>query len=114
MAEQKKEQPKQQKRIAIEMPKDLKAVYANGALIGITPAEMVVDFVQVLPRTPKGQVMSRVILSPIHAKLLQRALAHNVANFERQFGEIKLPTQPSVADQFFRFSQPGDEKDDGK
>lgn len=99
-----------QKRLSIEMPKGMNGVYANGALISVTPAELVVDFVQVLPRMPKGKVVSRVILSPLHAKLLQRALAQNVHNYEQKFGEIRIPTQSSVADQFFRFSQPDDDK----
>lgn len=105
---------KQPKRIAIEMPKDVKPAYANAALILVTPAELLIDFAQVFPRVPKGQIVSRVILSPLHAKLLQRALAHNIANYERQFGEIRIPTQPSVADQFFRFSQSDDDDDKSK
>jgi hypothetical protein len=43
--------------------------------------------------------------------MLQNALAQNVANYERQFGEIKIPHQPSLADQLFRFppQEPGEE-----
>ena len=97
-----KNQPKQ-KRINIEFPKDLEAVYANVAFISHTPAEIIVDFAQVLPRIPKGNVVSRIIMSPMHAKMLHGALAQNIANYERQFGEIRLPQQMSIADQFFRF-----------
>ena len=110
----KKEQPQSNKRrLSLEIPRDLKAVYANAAFIANTPAEMVLDFVQVLPRMPKGQVMARVIMSPMHAKMLQRALAQNVANYEKQFGEIRIPQQPSLADEFFRFPDK-DDKGDGK
>lgn len=94
------------KRVAIELPKDLKAVYANAALISHSPAEIVLDFAQVLPRTPKGAVVSRIIMSPTHAKLLQLALAQNLSNYERQFGEIRLPQQKSLADQLFNFQPP--------
>ncbi len=90
-------------RITIDIPKDLKAVYANVAFISHTPAEMVLDFAQVLPRMPRGTVLSRVVMSPMHAKLLQIALSQNIANYERQFGEIRLPQQISLADQLFRF-----------
>lgn len=112
----KKNTPKaQKKRVTVEMPKDLSAVYANAALIDFSPAEVVVDFIQMLPRMPKAQVKSRVILSPIHAKLLQRALAQHVANFERQFGQIRMPQQSILADEFFRMSQrPDDDKDKDK
>jgi hypothetical protein len=104
-------QPKPgQKRIAIDIPKELAAVYANIAFISHTPGEIVLDFAQVLPRMPRGRVLSRVIMSPMHAKMLQSALAQNIANYERQYGEIRLPT--SLADQFFRFPQQGGDKDD--
>jgi hypothetical protein len=102
-------QPKpaqQPKRVTIELPKDLNAVYANAALISHSPAEIVLDFAQVLPRTPKGTVLSRIIMSPMHAKLLQLALAQNLANYERQFGEIRLPQHKTLADQLFNFQPP--------
>ena len=101
-----KAKPKKTKRVSIEIPKDLDAVYANVAFISHTPAELVLDFAQVLPRMPKGSVVSRVLMSPIHAKLFQAALAQNIANYEKQFGEIKIPQQTSLADQFFRFPPP--------
>ena len=105
--------PQPGKRINIDIPKDLQAVYANVAFISHTPAEVVVDFAQVLPRMPRGSVQARVIMSPMHAKMLQQALAQNIANYERQFGEIRLPQQMNLADQFFRFPQQ-DSDDDNK
>lgn len=107
-------QPKQT-RITIDLPKDLKPVYANVAFINYTPAEIVLDFAQVLPRTPRGSLMARVIMSPIHAKLLHAALSQNLANFEHQFGEIQLPhPRPNIADNFFRFPGEGGSDDEGK
>lgn len=106
MSESKSAQPGKTptpQRISIEIPKELEAVYANIAFISHTPAEIVLDFAQFLPRTPKGSVKARVIMSPMHAKMLQNALGQNIANYERQFGEIKIPQQPSLADQLFRF-----------
>ena len=103
MADPKPAKQPQAKRISIDFPKELKAVYGNVAFISHTPAEIIIDFAQVLPRMPKGHVVSRVIMSPMHAKMLQNALAHNIANYERQFGEIRLPQQTSLADQLFRF-----------
>ena len=100
------------KKISIEMPKDLKAVYGNLAFISHTPMEVVLDFAQVLPRTTRGNVVSRVVMTPTHAKMLQMALAQNLANYERQFGEIRLPKQtPNIADDFFRFNQSGGNND---
>lgn len=93
------------KQISVDVAKDLEAVYANLAFISHTPAEMVIDFAQILPRTPRGQIKSRVIMSPMHAKMLQVALTQNIANYERQFGQIQLPR--NLAQQFFTFPQEG-------
>ncbi len=105
-------QPKA-KKITIDIPKELEAVYGNVAFISHTPAEIVIDFAQVLPRMSRGTIKSRIIMSPMHAKMLQIALAQNIANFERQFGTITLPQQMSLADQFFRFPTQDPEKDSG-
>ena len=99
------------KKISIDIPKDLEAVYANVAFISHTPAEIVLDFAQVLPRSPRGSVKSRVVMSPMHAKLLQAALTQNLANYERQFGQIKMPQQMSLPEQFFRFPQQDSDDD---
>jgi hypothetical protein len=107
-----KPSPKKGKIISIDIPKELSAVYANLAFISHTPAEIVLDFAQVLPRMPRGSVLSRVIMSPMHAKLLQRALSQNIANYERQFGQIQLPQQTSLAEQFFRFPQQDSDGDE--
>lgn len=95
---------KQPQKIAIDIPKDLEPVYANVAFISHTPAEIIVDLAQVLPRTSRGKVVSRVIMSPMHAKLLMRALGQNIANFERQFGEIRFPR--NLADELFSYPSP--------
>jgi hypothetical protein len=48
--------------------------YANLAIITHSHAEFVVDFVNVMPGTPKSRVKSRIILTPQHAKRLLNAL----------------------------------------
>lgn len=116
-AEQKKPgNTREQKKISIELPKDLKADYANLAFITHTPAEIVLDFAQYLPRMPKGEVKARIIMSPVHAKMLQMALAQNISNYERQFGSIQLPQRPNLADELFRYrpAQGDDDGDDGE
>lgn len=113
-AESTPQSSKKKRKITIDIPKSLEAVYGNIAFINHTPAEVVVDFAQVLPRMPRGSIVARVIMTPMHAKLLQMALAQNIANYERQFGEIRIPRQASpLADSFFRFTQrgPGDDQD---
>lgn len=103
------------KRISIDMPKDLVPVYANVAFISHTPAEFVLDFAQVLPRSPRGSVQARIVMTPMHAKMLQMALAHNVAKYEQQFGEIRTPQQGSaLANSFFRFPNDGSDRGDAE
>lgn len=63
--------------------------YANLAIITHSHAEFVVDFVNVMPGTPKSRVKSRIVLTPQHAKRLMKALADNVQKFEAVNGTIK-------------------------
>jgi hypothetical protein len=100
------------KQIKLNLPKDLKPVYANVALISHAPAEIIIELAQVLPRMPHGTIQARVIMTPMHAKMLQMALARNLANYESKFGEIRLPTPGSpLADSFFR-TTPDESGDD--
>lgn len=69
-------------------------VYSNLAIISHTPAEMVLDFAQMLPGSKNANVRSRVIMNPIHAKRLLMALTDNIQKYESQFGTI---TEPTVA-----------------
>ena len=85
----KKGQP--QVRVNIELPQDLEAIYANFALITHSPSEIVVDFAKLLPNMPKAKVYARIIMTPMNAKLLHRALGDNLGKFEEKFGEIKTP-----------------------
>jgi hypothetical protein len=87
---------KAQKRavqINVELPAELEAIYSNFALITHSPSEMVVDFARVLPNVPKAKVYARVIMTPMNAKMLHRALGDNLSKFETQFGEISTPEQ---------------------
>ncbi|MFQ5812459.1 MAG: DUF3467 domain-containing protein [Anaerolineae bacterium] len=82
---------RQQRRVNIELPKDLEAVYSNFALITHSPSEIVVDFAKLLPNVPNAKVYARIIMTPMNAKLLHRALGDNLEKFEDKFGEIKTP-----------------------
>jgi hypothetical protein len=87
-----KEQP-QPMQINMEMPGDLEAVYSNFSVITHSPSEIVLDFARILPNVPRAKVYARVIMTPMNAKLLLRALTDNLAKYETQFGEIKTPEQ---------------------
>ena len=65
-------------------------IYANLAIISHSPSEMILDFARVMPGVQKARVLSRIIMTPQHAKMMQRALSDNLQKFEKQYGEIKL------------------------
>jgi hypothetical protein len=70
----------------------LKGAYSNAAQISHTKEEVIVDFFLMHP--PVGQLASRIILSPGHAKRLANALLQNLANYEKQHGEIQPAEAP--------------------
>lgn len=63
--------------------------YANLVIITHSHAEFVVDFVNVMPGTPKSKVKSRIILTPQHTKRFMKALTENVQRFEAANGPIR-------------------------
>jgi hypothetical protein len=71
-------------------------VYSNLAIITHSPAEMVCDFVQLMPGMPKGKVRSRVIMTPQNAKRFMRALIENVQKYEQHFGVIEDNETPPM------------------
>ena len=85
---------KQQGQLQIELPQETaQGEYANFAIITHSSSDFVLDFARILPGVPKAQVKSRVILAPEHAKRLLMALQENIVRYEREFGQIKMPTQ---------------------
>ena len=82
---------KEQKgKLNIELPEEVATgTYANLAVITHSPAEFVMDFIQVMPGMPKAKVRTRVVMSPHHVKRLLGALAENVQRFEKQHGPIQ-------------------------
>jgi hypothetical protein len=82
-----------QRQIQIELPADLESIYSNFALISHSPSEVIVDFARALPNVPKAKIYARIIMTPMNAKLLHRALGENLSKFEAKYGEIKTPDQ---------------------
>ena len=62
--------------------------YSNLAVISHSTSEFVVDFIRIMPGTPKANVKSRIILTPEHAKRLLFALQENITTYENQNGKI--------------------------
>lgn len=88
---------KKQKQINIEIDGAIaEGQYSNLAIVNHSVSEFVVDFVNIMPGTPKSKVKSRIILTPQHAKRLAKALGENVAKFEKAHGSIKDYEQPNI------------------
>tara|TARA_R110002012_G_C11543308_1_gene601659 strand:+ start:393 stop:716 length:324 start_codon:yes stop_codon:yes gene_type:complete len=88
---------KKQGQINIELDEAIAdGIYSNLAIINHSVSEFVVDFVKIMPGTPKSKVKARIILTPQHAKRLLKALGENVSRFEAQHGEIKEYDQPNI------------------
>lgn len=79
-------------QLKIELSADIaEGTYANLAIITHSSAEMVLDFVRVLPGISTANVKSRIVLAPEHAKRLLFALQDNVMKYESEYGPINLP-----------------------
>ena len=82
----------------------------NLARIAHSPADIVIDFAHLMPGEQKARITSRVLMSPLSAKLLLKALAENIARYETTFGEITIPSASTLAEQLFKpFQQPPDQ-----
>ena len=83
-------QQEEQAQLNIELSEEIaEGIYANLAIITHSNAEFVVDFVNVMPGTPKSKVKSRIILTPQHAKRFMKALTENIQRFEAANGTIQ-------------------------
>jgi hypothetical protein len=82
----------QENQMNIELSEEIAlGVYSNLAVITHSPAEVVCDFIQIMPGMPKGKVRSRILMTPQNAKRFLNALADNLSKYEQNFGNIEEP-----------------------
>ena len=97
--------PEQTQQVNIELgEKEAEGIYSNLAIITHSNAEFVIDFTRILPGVPKARVHARIVMTPVHAKLLLNAMHDNIDKYERKFGEIKITGDPG---QMFTGTPPG-------
>jgi hypothetical protein len=89
-------------RVQVNLPANLEPIYSNFALITNSPSEIVVDFAQIMPQVAQARVRARIVMTPLNAKLVLRALTDHLARYEAHFGEIIVPPGGSLAEQLFR------------
>lgn len=89
------------RQIKITVPENISlGTYANFASIVHNFAEFVLDFGRIVPGREDVQVVARLVMTPVHAKQLLRALSENIAIYEHNFGEIpqgpNVPAEPAM------------------
>jgi hypothetical protein len=83
-------------QLNIELSEEIaEGIYSNLAVITHSNQEFVLDFIRVMPGTPKAKVKSRIIITPEHAKRLLIALEDNIEKYEDANGRIKTQEDPS-------------------
>ena len=75
--------------------KKLAGNYANMMQVSHTKEEFILDFVSLFP--PSGQLVSRILVSPAHAKRMMAALEENIKRYESQFDKIKATGEEKPA-----------------
>lgn len=94
------QQSQQKESINEELDHSKDAFYANGFSVWMGGAEALIDFRQMLMRSDAvggGTLNSvatkhnSVVMNPQMAKMLLNALKEQIANYEKNVGEIKLP-----------------------
>jgi hypothetical protein len=103
------ENPKPAKMPPMIVPEDIEAIYINLVRIAHSPSEMVFDFAHLLPGSKPAKVRTRIVMSPLGAKLLFHALGENIKRYETSFGNINVPGSSSLADYLFRPGSPTEE-----
>lgn len=86
------ENPKGKTKVKIDVDLDDEVAlgeYINMARIFHNQTEFVVDALFLPPQSKRARVLSRLILSPTHAKFLHAALSQNIKIYEQKFGAIK-------------------------
>lgn len=83
MADQPQNPPGLQVKASEEL---LKGRYSSHMQVLHSREEFILDFMQLFPPLP--QLVSRVFISPPHFKRMVKALADNLAKYEKQFGKI--------------------------
>lgn len=81
------EQNKQPKPIQINTVDELpRGRFSNSMLVTHSPEEFIIDW---LLNSPSGtHLVSRIIVSPGHAKRIVSALKDNLNKYEQKFGEV--------------------------
>jgi Protein of unknown function (DUF3467) len=68
--------------------------YSTMAQVTHTAEEFWIDFYAMLPNPQIARLLSRIIVSPEHAKRLRNAIQDNIHKYEEKFGTIDEARTP--------------------
>ena len=63
-------------------------IYVNFGSIAHNRSEFIMDLGRIVPGRPEVKILSRLLTTPLVAKQLCRALAQNIEQYEKNYGEI--------------------------
>jgi hypothetical protein len=80
---------KKEKNIQVDIEKGIsQGQYSNLAISNYNKEEFIVDFAFIQPNGNKGDIKSRIIMSPRNAKRLAQMLIKNIADYEKKVGPL--------------------------
>lgn len=92
MDDEKKEQMARRAPMDVPDPEIGRGVYSNQSIVRHSNWEFIFDFGLMTPELRRPELVSRVTLSPQHAKSFMLALQKNVEGFEQKFGTVNVVT----------------------
>lgn len=86
------EEPKN--KINVQIPNEKSDVlYSDQVFITSSPVGLVFDFGQFTPQMQTTKIVSRIGMSPLHAKMFLKVLEQNIASYEKQFSPLNITPQ---------------------
>ena len=80
----------QKKELEIRCPEALaNGVYSNVGMVTVNNEEFVLDFIFLHPNANTGDVRSRVVLHPSHAKRLADTLHQHLEKYQDEYGDLE-------------------------
>lgn len=74
-------------------PDKIEAKFCDQVMMNTTPFGITFDFLQQIPQMKSTRVLSRIAMSPQHAKIFSEILTNSLKEYESNFGEIQLTSK---------------------
>ena len=84
-----------EQKLDINLPEEVaKGTYSNLAIISHSNSEFIIDFASMMPGVNKGNVCSRIIMTPQNATRLLMALSENISRTALSSINSRAPFRP--------------------